>query len=251
MGNDANSGARASHPLGRRPLYAQVRDLIVDQMISGRRQPGDMLPSEMTLAAEFAVSQGTVRKALSEMESQNLVVRKQGRGTFVSQHTPQRSLFHFFRIIEDGGVNELPTSMVVSQCARRAGEEEARSLQLDPAADVHAISRVRYLADEVVIVERIILPAELFPGLALPVGEVMKDELYVLYQQQFRVTILRARDELRATGANELDAEHLGREPGAPLLEIRRVAFDISGRPAELRISHVDTRRHTYVSELQ
>lgn len=248
-----NPDARAkagSGTLGRRPLYAQVKELMVDQMIAGRWQPGDMLPNEMALAAEFEVSQGTVRKALNEMESQNLVMRKQGRGTFVSQHTPQRSLFHFFHVVEDGGTSELPTSMVISQRARRARKEEARYLQLESAAGVHAITRVRYLAGEAVVVERIILPAELFPGLALRVGETMKEELYVLYQQTFRVTILRARDELKAIGADELDAEHLDVEPGAPLLEIRRVALDISGRPAELRISHADTRHHAYVSEL-
>src|SRR5262249_5221027 len=68
-----------------RPLYAQVKELLIARLVRGEWRPGGVLPSEFSLAATFGVSQGTVRKALDEMAAQNLVVRRQGRGTFVAQ----------------------------------------------------------------------------------------------------------------------------------------------------------------------
>ena len=69
--------------LGFRPLYRQARDVLVGRINDGIWQAGQVLPSEMEIAADLGVSQGTARKALDEMESENLVVRHQGRGTFV------------------------------------------------------------------------------------------------------------------------------------------------------------------------
>src|SRR5258707_13395026 len=98
----APSTASAPIPTGEapdfRPLYAQVRALMIRRMVRGEWRPGDILPSEGRLAVEFGVSQGTVRKALDEMAAQNLVVRQQGRGTFVAQHSEAHALFHFFHI---------------------------------------------------------------------------------------------------------------------------------------------------------
>ena len=82
-----------------RPLYQQVHDLLVSRIVAGEWKPGDALPPEPSLARTFRVSQGTVRKALAALEQRNLVVRRQGKGTYVATHTPQRALFHFFHLV--------------------------------------------------------------------------------------------------------------------------------------------------------
>src|SRR3546814_10554487 len=82
-----------------RPLYAQVRTLLLQRLIEGIWKPGTALPSEMQLAQELGVSQGTVRKALDDLAAENLVVRRQGRGTFVAEHDTDRALFHFFHLV--------------------------------------------------------------------------------------------------------------------------------------------------------
>src|SRR5450432_187735 len=92
-----------------RPLYAQVKALMIRRMLRGDWRPGALLPSEARLAAEFGVSQGTMRKALDEMATQNLVVRQQGRGTFIARHSQRGALFHFFHIRDESGIKELPT----------------------------------------------------------------------------------------------------------------------------------------------
>jgi GntR family transcriptional regulator len=234
-----------------RPLYAQVRELMIARMLRGEWRPGDLLPSEGRLAAEFGVSQGTVRKALDEMASQNLLVRRQGRGTFVAQHSAQHALFHFFHIRDESGRKELPTGTILSLRQRRADRGEARCLALPPRAGVYAIERLRALRCAPVIFERITLPATLFPGLDLAVGRELPDELYILYQQRFGVTVTRAEERLRAVAADPRDAEVLGLAAGTPLLEIDRIARGLDGSPIEWRLSRCNSARHHYYSEIE
>jgi GntR family transcriptional regulator len=65
------------------PLYQQIKALITQSLQSGEWKPGELIPSEVELANRFKVSQGTVRKAIDELAAENLVMRKQGKGTFV------------------------------------------------------------------------------------------------------------------------------------------------------------------------
>src|SRR6185437_2452160 len=100
--------------LGYQPLYAKVRDAFVQRLVDGSWQPGQALPSEIELAQEIGVSQGTVRKALDALASENLLVRQQGRGTFVALHDETRVPFRFFRIVPDGGQRSFPESVVLN-----------------------------------------------------------------------------------------------------------------------------------------
>ncbi|HZS81636.1 MAG TPA: GntR family transcriptional regulator [Stellaceae bacterium] len=234
-----------------RPLYAQVRELIIGRMLRGDWRPGDILPSEGRLAAEFGVSQGTVRKALDEMAAQNLVVRRQGLGTFIARHSQQHALFHFFHIRDERGVKELPTGRVLQLRQRKAERAEARRLDLPPRSAVWAMRRLRALRGKPVILERIALPAALFPGLELPLGRDLPDELYVLYQQRFGITVVRAEEKLRAVAADALDAKSLGVAEGTPLLEIDRLARGLDGRPVEWRLSRCNSAHHHYYSEIE
>src|SRR5258708_12012515 len=85
------------------PLYRQIKTLITQSLVSGEWRPGDLIPSEIELANRFSVSQGTVRKAIGELADQNLLVRQQGKGTFVASHSEERSQFPYFRITPDPG----------------------------------------------------------------------------------------------------------------------------------------------------
>ena len=78
------------------PLYKQVYDVLVRRIAEGAWRPAEALPSEQALAAELNVSQGTVRKALDALVAENLVYRRQGKGTYVAEHTQEHALFRFF-----------------------------------------------------------------------------------------------------------------------------------------------------------
>lgn len=239
--------ARQDGDVGFRPLYKQVKDSIIQQLVGGEWRPGDKLPSEFDLAARYGVSQGTVRKALDELTAQNLLVRQQGRGTFVATHNPHRALFHFFHLIGKDGSRQLPSSRVLSCTTRRATREEEAKLDLRSGNQVIQIDRIRDLGGRPTIVEWIVLSAKRFGGLAKMSRDGLPNTLYELYEERYGVTIYQAEEYLRAVAASEREAELLGVEPGHPLQEIDRLAMSIDRKPVEWRVSRCLTTDHRYV----
>jgi GntR family transcriptional regulator len=233
---------------GNGPLYEQVRDLIVARVVSGEWTPGDRLPAETELARQVNVSQGTVRKALDELCSANLLVRHQGRGTFVSTHNAERELYHFFHLAGADGIKRLPPrSDVISNTRRRATKKEVQRLGLAEGDAVFVLKRVRFLDGRAAIAETIVLPAKRFEGFGAD-GDI-PNELYQLYEVSHGVTIHRAVESLKAVAATRTDAKLLGIEAGTPLLEIDRIAETLDGEPVEWRVSRCDSRHHSYLNE--
>lgn len=236
---------------GFRPLYAQVQDLMVQKLASGEWRPGELLPTEPKLADLFKVSQGTVRKALDRIESLNLVVRRQGKGTYVSTHTPHRELFNFFHLVGDDDSRQLPESRVRACRTRRASRREAKQLNLDGKAKVVAIERLRSLGGRPTIVETIVVPETLFPGLGEEIGRSGERTLYEQFETRYGVTILNAIERIHAASVGGEDAGLLGIPPGAPILVIDRLAFSHREVPVEWRISRCNTFHHHYLSEIE
>ena len=227
-----------------RPLYIQVKALILERMAKNQFKPGDLLPSEPRLAALFGVSQGTVRKALDELTAQNLLVRQQGKGTYVATHTVDRALFHFFHIAGDDGHRALPDSTVVSFSENRADTPEQCKLRLDQNERVIRIIRVRTLNDEPVIFERISLPANRFGDLATHRPADLPNTLYRYYETRFHLAVISAIEKLKAVPAGVDDAKHLKVEYGHPLLEVDRVAIGHDNVSLEWRLSRCNTAHH-------
>lgn len=232
------------------PLYAGAKSELMRRLASGSWRPGEKLPAEPALAAELGISQGTVRRALDEIAKANLIVRRQGKGTFVAEHNAARALFHFFHLVGDDGSRALPGSRVLSLKAGPATREETRKLALEAGARIVRLHRLRMLDGEAAIVERIAVPASLFAGLDVRDRADLPNELYKLYQDRFGVSVARAAEKLKAIAAGPEDAAYLGLRPGAPLLEIDRVATALDGRPCEWRVSRCTTARHHYVAEV-
>jgi GntR family transcriptional regulator len=238
---------RANVP-ARQPLYAQVKALILRHLIDGVWRPGTMLPSEIQLGVEFGVSQGTVRKALDALTAENLVVRRQGRGTFVAEHDTDRALFHFFHMVAENTERELPDSNVLSCRYGKATSTEASRLALLKGDPVARIRRVRALGGVPAIVETIVLSEALFPGIGRD-GD-LPNTLYELYERRYEVTVARAEERLTAKSAEPIVAELLGIAESTPLLEIDRTAFSLDGGPVEWRLSLCETTTHYYLAEL-
>lgn len=235
---------------GYRPLYQQVKDLLRRRIVDGTWRPDEVLPSEGRLAVELGVSQGTVRKALDEMAAQKLVVRRQGRGTFVAAHSPDTALFHFFHLVDESGERQMPESELLDFRRGIAGPREAEALLLRPGALVVRIDRRRLVAGHPALVERIAVPQTLFPSLDDRGGEELPNTLYDFYQKRYGVTVGRATERLRAILATPEDAAHLGVAAGTPVLEVDRIAFDLDDHPVEWRLSRCLTDRLAYLSEL-
>lgn len=230
------------------PLYAQVKALMMQHLIAGQWRPGEMLPSEFQLADRFGVSQGTVRKALDALAAENVVVRRQGRGTFVAEHNDRRALFQFFHLVGPDGERRLPESRLLSVRKGLANGMEADRLSLSRGAPVIRIRRLRRLDGRPAIAETIAVPQNLFPDLA-DIREV-PNTLYDLYERRYGITIARAVERLAAIAADERDAAMLEVPPGAPLLKIDRSALALDGMPVEWRVSRCVTETHHYRVEL-
>jgi len=228
------------------PLYMQIKELLISKISKGEWSPGNIIPSEIQLAQELGVSQGTARKAITELVENNVLTRKQGLGTFVSNHDAQRALFHFFHITDDEGHKVLPDSSAQHCRMKQASRSEASKLQLKAGASVIKIQRVRNIATIPTIVETITLPAKPFRELGKGEACNLPNMLYELYEKKFGITIHSAEEKLRAVAASKHDAALLNLEAGTPLLEIERVALTLDKIPVELRISRCNTRNHYY-----
>jgi len=232
------------------PLYKQVYDVLVRRIAEGAWRPGEALPSEQALAAELKVSQGTVRKALDVLVSENLVQRHQGKGTYVAEHTQEHSLFRFFRLARPGtdGERVMPESSD-ARCKRRAASTaESEKLHLAKGAKVVEIKRVRSVDGVPAVIEISVVPLKLFPE--IDHQDALPNTLYSLYQSVYGVNIVLAKEELSAILATRADEKELGIKPGSPMLCIERVAISISGQRAELRTSRCDTRHVVYAVDV-
>ena len=231
-----------------RPLYRQVYDYLVRQIAEGAWRPAEALPSEQALADKLRVSQGTVRKALDSLAVEKLIERRQGKGTYVAEHTPQRALFRFFRLAEPGGDRAVPSSEEET-VRRRAGRAvELKKLHLPRGAQVVEIGRTRLVGGQPTVLERIVLPLAVFPDIDR--RRPLPNALYALFQQEYGVNIVSTEEELRADSARREDTRRLKLEVGAPLLHIERVAIALDGRRVEWRVSRCDTSHLVYAVAL-
>ena len=237
-------------PPSERPLYEQVRARLIEGISALEWRAGEAIPTEGELAAGFGVAIGTVRKAVDSLVAEQALVRRQGRGTFVTAHDGRRLLFHFFHIVARDGRKAYPAVRTVSFRRARAEDSAAAALAIAPHDKVILIRNVLSLLGRAAIVDDITLPAELFPGLTEKIFLARGNTIYHLYQSRYGINVLRTDERLRAVLATRDVAQHLEVAPGAPLLEIRRVALTFRDRPVELRVSRVDTSRHDYHNTL-
>lgn len=237
-------------PLSFQPLYQQVKQVLLQRLANHAWKPGDLLPSEPRLAQELGVSPGTVRKALDEMTAQNLLVRRQGKGTFVTTHSPDRALFHFFHMVRNDGIRELPDSKVLSIRQTAANRNERDKLDLTPSGKVVRIKRVRAFDGNPAIYEAIAVCAKRFASLDKFRSGDLPNTIYRLYEEQFNVVVTRAEERIRAAAADRTDAKYLNIPAGSPVLEIDRLAFGHENNAIEWRVSRCLTTEHYYLSEL-
>lgn len=227
-------------------LYMQIKHMLTEKIGNGDWSPGALIPSEIQLAQDLGVSQGTVRKAITELVEKNILTRKQGRGTFVSMHDDDRALFHFFHIADDHGEKILPESRVLQCRSKTASRNVADKLRLDAGSKVISIDRIRQFNGKPIIAETISLPADRFEGLQTIAASELPNTLYALYESRYGIAIHSANERLKAAVATTREAALLNIEPGSPLLEIERIALTLDNTPVELRVSKCNSAQHHY-----
>jgi GntR family transcriptional regulator len=234
-----------------RPLYLQIKALLERSLEAGEWRPAEAIPSEIELARRFDVSQGTVRKAIDALAADNLVVRRQGKGTFVATHTEEKtSLFRFLRIRHNDGHDEYPASRLLDVRRAKASAEAARLLGLKPGESVIVLRRILEYSGDPVVLDEITLPAALFRGLTKAKVEAYEGSMYSFFETQFGVRMLKAEERLRAVAADPTSAPLLKVGTGQPLLAVDRVTLTYGDKPVEWRRGLCTTRAHHYHNEL-
>lgn len=231
-------------------LYREVKKQLIADIESGQVPPGGALPNETELARRFKVSIGTLRRAVDELVADHILVRQQGRGTFVGKLDSDRFMFQFFKFTGRDGRREFPKVRLHSFVRSRATQEEAEALGLTGAAMVYRIDNVLSLRGKPVIHDHITIATSLFPGLTRATFADRPGTIYELYQNAFGITIIGADERVRSEAASPLSAELLGIPTGMPILRVERIARTFDQKPAEYRISIVDTREVDYVSSM-
>ncbi|MDP3669427.1 MAG: GntR family transcriptional regulator [Telluria sp.] len=232
------------------PLYQQIKGLITQSLQSGEWKPGELIPSEVELAGRFKVSQGTVRKAIDELAAENLVLRRQGKGTFVSTHHEARAHFRFLRLMPDEGVPHQPDNQIIEFKRMRAAAEVARLLDLKSGDAVVYIKRVQSFDGAPTILEELWLPGLLFKGLTAERLVEYKGPMYGLFESEFGTRMIRASEKIRAVAADPGAAQFLRVTEGTPLLCAERVSYTYGDKAVELRRGLYLTAHHHYQNDL-
>lgn len=238
------------HAPAYRPLYEQIRILLTQSLVAGEWKPGEAIPSELELAARYQVSQGTVRKAIDELAAENILVRRQGKGTFVASHNEPAYQFRFLRVMPDSGEKVHPESVLVDLRRQKAGADLAHSLGIRTGSAVHVVRRLLVFAGRPLILDEIVLAASQFPGITAERLEEYHVSMYSFYENFYQVRMIRAEERLRAVAAHEFAAEKLRVARGAPLLCVDRIAFTYGDKPVEWRRGLCVTEGYSYFNEL-
>ena len=235
------------------PLYQQIKVLILQSLQAGEWKPSAAIPSEMELAVRFKVSQGTVRKAIDELASENLLLRRQGKGTFVATHAERQIQYRFLKLIPDNGdpSSEGPAQRQIIDCKRsRASVEVARALAIRQGDAVLQVRRVLSFASTPTILEDLWLPAAPFKGLT---AERLRDydgPMYALFETEFDVRMVRAEEKIRAVLPDVEQCALLKISARSPLLSVERTAYTYNDIPMEMRRGLYLTNKHYYRNAL-
>ncbi len=233
------------------PLYRVVKRALLREIESGQLPPGEALPNETGLASAFGVSVGTVRHAVDELVAEHILVRRQGRGTFVATHNADRFLFQFFHVERSDGLSEVPQVELLDFARVRLDDDSAAAaLGLKAGEPVLRFDNRLLLQGRPVVHDQITVPALLFKGLTDKRLRERPGTIYQLYQSGFGITVVRAQERARAVAADRNIARVLGLAPGTPVMQVRRCALTFGDKPVEYRVSTIHTAVHEYVHTL-
>jgi GntR family transcriptional regulator len=230
------------------PRYRRIREQILNRIVEGKLKRGDAIDSEVQMAKQFGVSLGTVRKAVDDLVAQNVLERRQGKGTFVASRDSVASQRLSFHVFGDNDSKELPAfQKVLALATRLATPVEANRLQLPARANVVDLLRTRAFSDGAMMCEQVVLPTRLFPQFEKRLGKHRPTMIYEFYESEFGVSVKNFEERVRAINATKEDASVIGCDVGAALLEIERLTFGFDDTPVELRIGRLNSAGRYYL----
>lgn len=228
------------------PLYKEVKLALTRMLSKGDVGPGEAIPTEKQLCEQYGVSIGTIRKAIDELVAERVLVRQQGRGTFLVSHTPDRMLNGFWRVVGRNGVREIPIVQTLSFTHTVADAGIASALNIVEGDPLFSILNLQIIGGAPIVQDEIFIPQALFPELTEQGLRTRDTTMYGYYQEACGITVINTFDKLTAVAADEMVSKHLGVEVDEPLLKVERIAYTFNARPVELRYSQIHTKHFEY-----
>ena len=232
------------------PLYKQVEKQILQCLAEGEWKPGGQLPTESQLAERFGVAVFTIRAGIAELVAANILIRKQGKGTFVARHTRQRQRYQFSHVFSNDGLQMFPDRDLISFQRETAPAplQAILKLQAEARPAIFNIDCLLTTGAQRVATMQIALPAKYFAGLTARVIRASDDNLYAVYQDACGVNIIRIEERIHAAVATTAIARALKVPPGSALLRVERIAYTYNDVPVEFRVRHLDAAKYHYRS---
>jgi GntR family transcriptional regulator len=243
----SNSAMTPTSRFSTRPLYLQVRDALATRIATGEWKPTAAIPNESDLAREFGVSSGTMRKALDLLETERLLTRRQGRGTFVNDQASNELAVRYSNIRAPDGERISGEVTVTEISGTQASQAECARLRLRPHERVWRIQRVRLFRGEPFMVEDVSMPAALFPGLA---ERQDFSHRVVVMAQRYGLLLGKGEERLSIGTASPAIAGALRIAAGSPVLVLDRLVYALDGRPVEWRVGRGHFTDKYYLAEI-
>lgn len=232
------------------PLHVQVKQELKDRIARRTWKAGDLIPGDVELCEQLGVSRTTVRQALTELAHEGWVVRERGRGTFVAPpKLTERAFERLSGFFEDMvALGHPPVSQVLRQEVGPADKPIASRLNVAPGTPIVQIERLRFVADEPVVLTTTYLPMSLVPGLEK--ADLTRRSLYEFLETECRLSLARGQRTIEAVAADERCAKLLRVRKGAPLVLLQSISYLEDGRPIEYYLAHHRGDRSRFEVEL-
>ena len=230
------------------PLYEQLMNEVERKIREGYYKPGDKIATEAEMAKEFGVSLITVRKAVSLLMEKGLVIKKQGKGTFVTKPKyarNMRNLQSFSEMCEQMGVK--PGGKMLENRLVPADGKIAASLGVEQGSRVVYIERLRYADQEPVVIEKNYFSLKY----ASLLEEVFDDtSLFHFLREKNGIRVSSSEKMIELCRATQEEAKLLGVKKGDYLLFVRSTAYDGQGEPLYAGVQIITGDRFSlYVDE--
>ena len=218
------------------PLYIQVKKQITESLVNAEWVPGKSIPSEIELAQRYSVSQGTIRKAIDDLVADKILIRMQGKGTFVSTHNEENIQLRFLRLTSNSGLKEKLNNKLVSFKKEKANTHLAKALNINPSATLFSIQRLLTFNEKPLILDCIKIPASVFKGLTPEKVVESNGLMYRMYETSFGIQMLHADEKIRAILSDKLSSPLLNISENTPLLNAFKKVVKV-GCKAAINIS--------------